>query len=158
MISGSADFTKLFARMDTIKVGAVEAARPAAQAGAQVLHDEVERRAPVGTEAEHYFYGKAAARAAKGDKKAKAYLFTRGNLKAAVYQYFNKRLSGNGRAVYSIAVNRQKAPYADMVENGTSRAAAQPYLRPAYDAASGRAVKAAKSTWARLVKKASGSK
>ena len=71
MISGSADFTKLFARMDTIKVGAVDAARPAAQAGAQVLHDEVERRAPVGTQAEHYFYGKAAARAAAGDKKAK---------------------------------------------------------------------------------------
>lgn len=152
-LSGSADFTKLFARMDAIKVGAVEAARPAAQAGAQVLHDEVERRAPVGTEAEHYFYGKAAARAAKGDKKAKAYLFTRGNLKAAVYQFFNKRLSGNGRAVYSIAVNRQKAPYADMVENGTSRAAADPYLRPAYDAARGRAVKAATSTWARMVKK-----
>lgn len=154
MINFNFDFSKLQKGLDQITAAAEQGARAAAQAGAQVFYDEVKQRAPEGTEAEHYFYGQAAKRAAKGDKKAKAYLFTRGNLKRAVYQFYNKRLSTPGKAVYSISWNHQEAPYGAMVERGTSRAAAKPFLRPSYDAMRAKATSAVKSRMREEIKKA----
>lgn len=153
MINFNFDFSKALQGLDKITAAAEEGARAAAQAGAQVFYDEVRLRAPEGSEAEHYFYGQAAKRAAKGSKKAQAYLFTRGNLKRAVYQFYNKKLSRGGKAVYSISWNHQQAPYGAMVERGTSRAAANPFLRPAYDAMRGRATRAVKARMREEIKK-----
>lgn len=153
MINFNFDFSKLDRGLDRITAAAEGGVRPAAQAGAQVFYEEMKQRAPEGTEAEHYFYGQAAKKAAKGNKRALAYLFTRGNLKKSIYQYFNKRLSTDGKAIYSITWNRRTAPYGKMVEQGTSRAAAKPFQRPAYDAVRARAVRAVKSRMREEIKK-----
>ncbi len=155
MIDFKFDPTKANLSLDRLTEAAQAGARAAAQAGAQVFYEEMKARAPVGTEAEHYFYGTAAKKAAKGDKKAKAYLFTRGNLKDSIYQYYNKRLSeGRNKAVYSISWNHREAPYGAMVERGTSQASAHPFLRPAYDAARGKALRAVRTRMVEELKKA----
>lgn len=118
------------------------------------MYEEVKRRAPVGSAAEHYFYGSAAKKAAKGDKKARAYLFTRGNLKRSIYQFHNKKLSVKGKDVYSISWNHKKAPYGNFVEYGHSGYAASPFLRPAYDAVRAKAMRAVKTRMREEIKKA----
>lgn len=154
MISIAFDFSKLTAKLDNITKAAEKATRPAAQAGAQVFYDEVKGNVREGTEAQHYFYGDAAKKAPKGSKKAHAYLFTKGALKRSIYQFHNKRLSTTAKAVYSISWNHREAPYGYMVEYGTSRAEAKPFLRPAYDAARAKALQAVQERMAVEVKKA----
>lgn len=80
-----------------------EAARPAAQAGAQVLYGQVRINVPVGT----------------------------GRLKSAIYQVFSQDFSGDGYATYHISWNKKKAPHGHLIEGGTSRTPAQPFLRSA---------------------------
>lgn len=72
----------------------VEAAvRPAAQAGAQVLYDEVKRNvAGLGR--------------------------VSGNLDRAIYQAYSKDNSGPGRATYHVSWNAKKAPHGHLVEYG----------------------------------------
>lgn len=121
------------------------ATRPAAQAGAQVIYDEARRLAPV-SDRSHYFYGTASRDAPKGQKKAKAYgPYAPGSLRDAIYQAFSKNNSTAHRAVYHVSWNQKKAPYAWMVELGTSRAAAHPFLRPAILAKSDAAAAAMKA-------------
>ncbi|SFB74160.1 phage protein, HK97 gp10 family [Polaromonas sp. OV174] len=132
MISVDFDFDKIAKKLDGITAASKEALRPAAQAGAEIFYIESKWRAPVSDEA-HFFYGK------NSKKTGVRYFFKSGNLRDSIYQYYNKRLSAPGKAVYSISWNHQKAPYGSMVEYGTSRAPAHPFLRPAYDAASERA-------------------
>lgn len=115
--------------------------RPAAQAGAQVLYDEVKQRA-----------------SALGSKT--------GNLKSSIYQVFSADNSGAMRSTYHVSWNARKAPHGHLVEYGhiqnrkvylakngkwytsktllpsPKRVAAQPFVRPAYDAKAGLAVKA----------------
>jgi hypothetical protein len=70
-----------------------EAARPAAQAGAQVLYDAVKRNvASIGR--------------------------VTGNLDEAIYQVFSKDESGPSRATYHVSWNHRKAPHGWLVENG----------------------------------------
>lgn len=69
------------------------AARPAAQAMAQVLYDDVKGRAT-----------------GLGRKT--------GNLSASIYQAFSERLSVDGRAVYHVSWNPRKAPHGHLVEFG----------------------------------------
>ncbi len=138
-LSARMDTSKITARLDRMAGNLQSAVIPAAQAGAQVFYEEVRARAPVGTKAEHYFYGEAAKKARKGNKKAKAYLFSRGTLKDSIYQYRKRYYDDGGHATYVIAWNHREAPYGYMVENGTSHSAAHPFLRPAYDAAADRA-------------------
>mgnify|MGYP003587059508 FL=1 len=93
--------------------------RPAAQAAAQVLYDEVLQRVPV----------------AKRDKTLKSgRVIKPGALKAAIYQAYSGDQSTPSRATYHISWNAKKAPHGHLVENGTSRAPAKPFLRPAWDA------------------------
>ena len=101
------------------KVGA--AIRPAAQAGAQVLYDEVRLRAP------------------RSDKphstKGKRYTFQPGNLQRAIYQAYATSQSVDGAvAVYDISWNKSKAFYGGFVERGTRYIAANSFLRDSYDA------------------------
>lgn len=152
MISMRFDFSKIHAKLDQIAQTARDAARPAAQAGAQVFYDEVRIRAPVGDQAEHEFYGDASKKAPKGKKKAKAYLLKRGGLRDAVFQYRRRHYDEGNRATYLVSWNHKKAPHGYMVEFGTSRAAPRPFLRPAYEAAHDRAVAAVKKTMVMKVK------
>lgn len=76
-----------------ISDAAFAAARPAAQAGAQVLVDQVKANV-----------------AAIGRKT--------GNLANSIYQVYSKDRSGNGVAVYHISWNARKAPHGHLVEYG----------------------------------------
>lgn len=154
MINASFDFSKINARLDKITQAAKEAVRPAAQAGAQVFYDEVRERAPVGDQAEHLFYGDAAKKAPKGRKKAQAYLLKRGGLKDAIYQYRLRYYDDGGRSTYAVSWNHKEAPHGYMIEFGTSRASARPFLRPAYDAVRDKAIGAVKKTMAISIKRA----
>jgi HK97 gp10 family phage protein len=101
--------------------------RPAAQAGAQVLYDEMRQRVPVSAKG-HWFHGKAFR--LNGTK----YWFDAGSLRASIYQAYSKDNSGARHAVYHVSWNEKEAPYAHMVEFGTKRAPAHPFLRPTFDA------------------------
>jgi hypothetical protein len=79
--------------LDVLAAEALAAARPAAQAGAQVLYDQV--KANVGR---------------LGRKT--------GNLAASIYQAYNEGQSGDGRASYSVSWNKKKAPHGYLVEFG----------------------------------------
>ena len=127
MINLSFDYSALSRELDALVESAKEGVRPAAQAGAQVFYDEMRLRVPV-----------------SGRKhKARGKWYEPGNLQRAIYQAFADSESTEGRAVYRISVNKEKAFYWHMVEFGTPHAAAQPYIRPTFDAAEGRALKAA---------------
>lgn len=70
-----------------------EAARPAAQAGAQILYDAVKRNAA----------------AIPGPS---------GKLAAAIYQAFSRDQSVGGLSVYHVSWNARKAPHGHLVEYG----------------------------------------
>lgn len=126
--SVTVDAAGIDALMDGIAGASEDAVRPAAQAGAQVFYDEVKRRAPRSNKG-HWFHGTSFK--INGQK----YWFDAGSLQKAIYQVYSKDNSGPGRATYQIAWNHRKVPYGFMVEFGTSKAPAHPFLRPAADKA-----------------------
>lgn len=138
MLSLEFDFSKLAAKLDNITTAAEKATRPAAQSGAQVFYDEVKQRVPM------------SAKPHKSGKKT----YNPGTLRRAVYQAFAERESGDGRAMYRVSWNKTHAFYGRFVEFGKSKMAAKPFLRPAYDAARAKALKAAQERMAAEVKKA----
>ena len=140
MISIAFDFSKIAAKLDNITKAAEQGVRPAAQAGAQVFYEEVKQRVPVS----------AKAHSTKGKKQT----FTPGTLRKAIYQAFADRESGDGKASYRISWNKSHAFYGRFVEFGTSRMAAKPFLRPAYDAARAKALQAVQERMAVEVRKA----
>lgn len=140
MISIAFDFSKIAAKLDNITTAAEKATRPAAQSGAQVFYDEVKQRVPMS----------AKPHSTKGKKQT----FTPGTLRKAIYQAFADKESGNGKAMYRVSWNKTHAFYGRFVEFGTSKMAAKPFLRPAYDAARARALQAVQERMAAEVKKA----
>lgn len=140
MISIAFDFSKIAAKLDNITRAATDAVRPAAQAGAQVFYDEVKQRVPVS----------AKPHSTKGKKQT----FTPGTLRKAIYQAFADKESGKDKAMYRVSWNKTHAFYGRFVEFGTSKMAAKPFLRPAYDAARARALQAVQERMAEEVKKA----
>ena len=138
MLSLEFDFSKIAAKLDSITKAAEEGARPAAQAGAQVFYDEVKQRVPV------------SAKPHKSGKKT----YNPGTLRKAIYQAFADKESGQGSAKYRISWNKTHAFYGRFVEFGTSKMAAKPFLRPAYDAARAKALKAVQERMAAEVRKA----
>lgn len=126
--------------LDKLGAAANEAVRPAAQAAAEVMYREAKLRCPV-SDGAHYFYG------SNSKKSGVRYYFEAGNLRDSIYQVYSKDNSSNSRAQYHIAWNHQKAPYGFMVEFGTSRAAAHPFLRPAYEATSRLAAEVARDVY-----------
>ena len=138
MLSLEFDFSKIAAKLDSITKAAEEGARPAAQAGAQVFYDEVKQRVPV------------SAKPHKSGKKT----YNPGTLRKAIYQAFADKESGQGSAKYRISWNKTHAFYGRFVEFGTSKMAAKPFLRLAYDAARAKALKAVQERMAAEVKKA----
>lgn len=88
-----ADLSGLNTLLDQLGDRAEAAARPASQAGAQVLYDEVK------------------ANVAKIGRKT-------GNLANSIYQVYSERKSEPGRAVYEISWNATKAPHGHLIEWG----------------------------------------
>lgn len=56
-----------------------------------------------------------------------------GKLRDAIYRVYSKDRSTDVVKTYQIGWNRRKAPHGHLVEFGTSRAPAHPFLRPAFD-------------------------
>jgi HK97 gp10 family phage protein len=132
-LSISVDLQDIGAELDATAEAIEAAARPAAQAGAQVIYEQARRNAPR-SERAHLFYGKASRQAPPGQKKALAFgPYQPGNLQKSIYQAFSKD-STKARAVYDVSWNPRDVPYAYMVEWGTVRAAAHPFMRPAVSA------------------------
>ena len=140
MIGATMSLGGINAQLDQLAAAAKVAARKAAQAGAQVYHDEVRARVPVS----------AKPHSTKGKKQT----FTPGTLRRAVYQAFVEDESGPARATYRISWNKSHAFYGRFVEFGTAKMAAKPFLRPAFDAAQPRAVAAVNAVLANEMKKA----
>lgn len=78
---------------DALEDRAQEAARPAAQAGAQVLYDRVKLNVSM--------IGRVT-----------------GNLAGSIYQAFSPENSGDGKALYNVSWNHKKAPHGHLVEYG----------------------------------------
>ena len=117
------------AGLDALTDGALKAVRPAAQAGAQVFYEEVLARVPV-------------SRTARKTKSGR--VIAPGALKASIYQVFSEDNSAPERATYHISWNAKKAPHGHLVEYGTSRAPAHPFIRPSFDAKAQAALEASR--------------
>jgi HK97 gp10 family phage protein len=89
----SVDMAGLHGMLEEMGDAAEAAARPAAQAAAQVLYDEVRRN--------------VAAIPAKTGKLAQS-----------IYQVYSQANSGAGRATYHVSWNVRKAPHGHLVEFG----------------------------------------
>lgn len=96
------------------------ATRAGAQAAAQVIYEGAKMRVPVSSRP-HMFHG---SHGVYGP-------YSPGALRDAIYQVYSKDNSGAHVATYHIAWNHQKVPYGFMVELGTSRSPARPFLLPA---------------------------
>lgn len=140
MISLSFDFSALADKLDNITKAATGAVRPAAQAGAQVFYNEVRQRAPV-SDKPH-------------STKDKKQTYQPGNLRAAIYQAYMDKESGQERASYRVSWNKRDAFYARFVEFGTSKMPARPFLRPAFDAVQNKALQAVNARMLAEVSKA----
>ena len=126
---------------------AEHALRPAVAAAATVLRDEASRMAPV-------YHGDVA----DGHPPP-------GTLKRAIFRTYVRQRSSPSRVVYAIGVKHggsavvagdgtgKGAYYWHMVEYGTVKMAAQPYLRPALESASDEAYQAMKKRLAEEIAK-----
>lgn len=141
-ITASIDLTAINAKLDKITAAAAAATRPAAQAGAQVLYEEVRQRAST-----------AAGGTEKHSSPGNAPFVQSGTLRDAIYQAYADDESGDARSVYRVSWNKRKAPHGGLLERGTSRMAARPFLRPGYDAARQRALSTAQQVLAAQVRK-----
>jgi HK97 gp10 family phage protein len=56
-----------------------------------------------------------------------------GNLERSIYRVYSPEKSGDAFKTYRISWNRSKAPHGHLVEFGTSRSPARPFVRPAFD-------------------------
>lgn len=124
-VSMRVDLSGLDAYLDRLGDAAEEAALPAVAAVAKVYYDAARAFVPRSRRA-HFFYGKMF------KKTGVRYgPYSPGNLQAAIYRVYSKDNSAPGRAVYHVSYNTDKAPYAHMVEFGTSTSAPHPFIRRA---------------------------
>jgi len=91
---------------------------------AKVVYDEARLQAPV-SERAHWFYGRNSRRTGV------RYLFQPGTLRDAIYRAYSPEKSGDALKLYRVSWNHRKAPYGHMVEFGTVKAVAHPFLRKA---------------------------
>jgi HK97 gp10 family phage protein len=109
----------------------------AAASAALVIHDAARAAAPVSLQG-HYFYGSS------HKKTGQKYWFNAGTLRNSIYRVYSKRKSNADQVVYDVSWNHKKCPYGFMVEFGTVRAPAHPFMRKAL-AAMPKAIEAAKA-------------
>lgn len=79
--------------------------RPTAYAGAVVYYQEMKSITPIGKT---------------------------GTLNRSIYHYYDKKLSTPTHAVYSIGPNKKTAPHWHLLEFGTVKMAARPFIRNTY--------------------------
>ena len=79
-----------------------------------------------------------------------------GLLKGSIYQVYSKSNSGADHATYHISWNHHIAPHGHLVENGTSRAPAHPFIRPAFTARSKDALEASNQKYTELMQQTIG--
>ena len=70
-----------------------------------------------------------------------------GTLHDAVYRVYVPERSRSGQQVYKVSVNKRKAPHWYLIEYGTVRSPAYPYIRPAWGRI-GQAIEAGKARMA----------
>lgn len=138
------DTTALQERIKAKAAKIEEQSRAIAFEGSQVLYQQVLENVPVGCSG-HWFHGTSF------KKSGKKYWFEAGTLRKSIYQVYSKGNSGDGRATYHISWNKSKAPYGFMVENGTSKAPAHPFIRPAQGQAGQQALDAMNRKLAEVV-------
>lgn len=56
-----------------------------------------------------------------------------GTLQDSIYRVFSPEKSSTETKLYRISWNKKKAPHGHLIEFGTSRAPAYPFMRPAFD-------------------------
>lgn len=136
--------------MQNVAQAALDAAIPAADAGAKVIYEATRAATPVGDKG-HWFTGyNYKDRIVDGVFKAgtgQRYWFSAGTLRNSIYHVLSKDNSGRGFATYHISWNYKKAPYAFMVHNGTSKAAARPFVIMGYEKAGAAAQDVAAKTF-----------
>lgn len=89
----------------------------------RVIYEEARANVHVSSKP-HYFYG------SNSKKSGTKYLFNPGNLRNAIYRVYSPEKSSDTLKMYRVSWNHTKAPYGAMVEFGTSRAAAKPFMGP----------------------------
>lgn len=140
-----------------------KALRSAVRAGALVFQEEMKERAPVGNPLE----------STKSD-------YTPGTLRNSIYHYYDVRNSVNGKQVYLVGPNKNKAPHWYFTEYGHFRynfvtgekgkyivakkdrlpeakfVPANPFVRPTWDAKSGAAIDAMQARLLQRIRELSG--
>lgn len=143
MLGLNLDLKKVTQRLDGMARAAKEAARPAAQAGAQVFYERARAEAPV-SKAAHMFH-----------IEGRVYgPYKPGTLRDSVYQVYAKDKSGASKATYEVSFNHSKAPYGFMVLRGTSKLPANDFIGRAYDSEYSAAMKVAQQRLMAETKKA----
>jgi HK97 gp10 family phage protein len=56
-----------------------------------------------------------------------------GLLQSAIYRVYSPEKSTDDQKTYRVSWNKKKAPHGHLIEFGTSRAPAFPFVRPAFD-------------------------
>lgn len=118
--SVTTDLSAFVDLMDDVVKASHDAVIPAAEAGAKLIYQATLQATPHGAKG-HWFSG--------GKKGGKGrWWFNAGNLRASIYHVLSQDNTGPGFATFHISWNYKKAPYAYMVHNGTSKAAAVPFV------------------------------
>jgi hypothetical protein len=119
--SVSTDLSAFTDLMQEVVDASMDAVVPAAEAGAKLIYRATVQATPHGKKG-HWFTGY------NYKQTGARYWFNAGTLRASIYQVLSKDNTGRGFATYHISWNYKKAPYAFMVHNGTSKAAANPFV------------------------------
>lgn len=136
------DLSAFKAELKANREKVIAAARPAAQAGAQVIYEAARINAPV-SERAHFFHGKSFK--TTGQKYGP---YKPGNLRDSIYQAFQDK-SPRAAPAYTISWNKNEAPYGHMVELGTSRAPAYSFIGKALADHGNAAIEAMKAEFVR---------
>ena len=110
------------------------AARPAAQAAAQVIYDQARANVNVSKKG-HWFHGTSFR------KTGQKYWFEPGTLRNSIYQVYSKDNSSETKSTYHISWNYREAPYGFMVEMK------KPFIGPAVHDRMDEALQAMKTTY-----------
>ena len=133
---GAGNFEKL------AKSFTVSQRRKALRPGARIILEEIRKQAPVGTKEHAYYTGRVKGQKKGNGKGQKVRTFKPGNLKRSFAILTFKR-SGD---LFVGPRTGKKSPfdgfYAQFVEFGTSKMAAQPFVRPSVASKRGEAQKA----------------
>lgn len=78
-----------------------------------------------------------------------------GTLQDAIYRVYSPEKSKQNSKTYRISWNKKKAPHGHLLEFGTVRAPAYPFLRPAFDQV-GTAIEAGKARMAQKLEEVKG--